>query len=466
MSNFETIQSKLEQFIRRYYVNELIKGTILFFAIGLLYFIVTLLVEYVFWLNPTARTILFWIFVGVEVVLFTKFIAIPLAKLFHLRKGINYEIASRIIGNHFPEVNDKLLNVLQLNQNPVQSDLLIASIEQKSSELKPIPFQTAINFKTNIKYLKYAAIPVLIFLVSFITGKIDWFNDSYERVVNYQTAYEPPAPFQFFVVNSSLEALEGKDFKLEVTAAGDVIPDNAQILYNGQTYFLQSVGPGQFEYTFPQPKEKIEFSLSANDVNSKAYLLDVVKVPTLINFEMVLDYPSYLKKQDETLKSTGNATIPEGTNVTWKVKARSTTDVRIYADDTLSFSTGNTAEFEASKRLFKNYNYNISTSNDNLKDYENLAFSINIIKDAYPELVLKAEVDSTDQQSLYFFGQASDDHGIRSVNLVYYPIGEESQKQVEPISVSNSNFAEFVSAFPDQFNLEDGVSYELYFEVF
>ena len=163
MNNFTQIQTKLEQFIRRYYTNELLKGAILFFAIGLLYFLLTLFIEYVLWLNPTARTILFWLFIAVELGLFVKFIAIPIAKLFKLQKGIDYEDASKIIGEHFPEVNDKLLNVLQLkskslNQN--DSELLLASIEQKSVELQPIPFKLAVNFKQNIKYLKYAAIPV------------------------------------------------------------------------------------------------------------------------------------------------------------------------------------------------------------------------------------------------------------------------------------------------------------------
>ena len=36
MSNFETIKNKLQQFIKKYYTNELLKGAILFFAIGLL----------------------------------------------------------------------------------------------------------------------------------------------------------------------------------------------------------------------------------------------------------------------------------------------------------------------------------------------------------------------------------------------------------------------------------------------
>ena len=97
MNNFNSIQNKLEAFIRRYYSNELLKGIILFFAIGLLYLLFTLFIEYTLWLNPTARAILFWLFVAVEVALFVTFIAIPLAKLFKLQKGINFKDASKII---------------------------------------------------------------------------------------------------------------------------------------------------------------------------------------------------------------------------------------------------------------------------------------------------------------------------------------------------------------------------------
>ncbi len=466
MSNFKTIQAKLQQFIKKFYTNELLKGTILFFAIGVLYFMITLLIEHFLWLNPTARTILFWIFIVVEVALFTRFIIIPLAKIFNLQKGIDYETASKLIGNHFPEVDDKLLNVLQLNQNTQQSDLLLASIEQKSVELKPIPFQTAINFKSSLKYLKYAAIPVVIVLLSFVTGKINWFSDSYERVVNYQTAYEPPAPFQFFVVNDKLQAIENKDFTLIVKTVGSIIPDQVQIDHNNQTYFLQQNIPGEFQYVFSQPKEDMTFSLIANDVASKEYELSVVNVPTLVGLDMVLDYPGHTQKRDETLKSTGSATIPEGTKITWRINTKSTSQVNIYANDTVPFVGGDSGTFKATKRFYKNYSYSINTSNKDLTNYESLAFSINVIKDAYPELDIKVEKDSIDQQSLYFYGQASDDHGLRKLQLVYYPSDNEAQKQSVPINIPKSNFSEFVSAFPDQLNVKDGTAYDLYFEVF
>ena len=116
MNNFQNIQSKLQEFVKKYYTNELIKGLILFSSFGLLYFIFTLLVEHFLWLQPTARTILFWLFVGVELALLVKYILIPIAKLFGLQKGITLKEASKIIGNHFTEVDDKLLNVLQLHK--------------------------------------------------------------------------------------------------------------------------------------------------------------------------------------------------------------------------------------------------------------------------------------------------------------------------------------------------------------
>ena len=155
MSGFIKIKQKLHYFTRKYYVNELIKGTILFLSLGFLYLYFTLFLEAFLWLKPIFRTFLFWLFIVVEVFLLVRFIAIPVFKLIGLRKGISLENASRIIGNHFPEVKDKLLNILQLNESNNQSDLLLASINQKAKELQPIPFLKAVDFRKNTKYLKY-----------------------------------------------------------------------------------------------------------------------------------------------------------------------------------------------------------------------------------------------------------------------------------------------------------------------
>ena len=112
MTNFEIIEQKLKRFISKYYCNALIRGAILFMAFGLLYFLFTVVIEYFLWLNPLGRTILFGMFIVMELFLLVRFVGVPLARLLQLFRGINFRDASTIIGIHFPEVSDKLINVL------------------------------------------------------------------------------------------------------------------------------------------------------------------------------------------------------------------------------------------------------------------------------------------------------------------------------------------------------------------
>ena len=466
MSTFNIIQQKLEQFIKKYYTNELIKGAILFFAIGLLYFLATLLVEYFLWLDTAGRRILFWAFVVVEIALFVRFIAFPLAKLFKLQDGLSYEEASKIIGNHFLNVNDKLLNVIQLNQNQRESELLAASIDQKATELRPVQFKGAVNFKKNTKYLKYAAIPVLVFLLFSVLGGVDIFSSSYKRVVHYDTAFEPPAPFQFIVMNKELYAVENKAYTLKIRTEGTTIPENASITYNNENYYLQQTAPGLFEYTFLQPTEAIDFKIKANKVSSRDYTLEVINTPSLLNFEMSLDYPAYTGKSDEIIKSTGSAIIPEGTQVQWNVTTKNTDLVSLKTLDTAYFFSKKANSFNFKKGVYNKLDYAITTSNEQLKDYENLSFTISVVKDQYPEIDIQSKPDSTNSQQVYFLGQVADDYGLTKLRLIYYPESEEKNPKTEALPQVKSTFDQFVYTFPGNIPLEEGVAYEYYFEVF
>ena len=85
-------------------------------------------------------------------------------------------------------MNDKLFNLIELAENDDKSELLLASIEQKSMALERVPFVSAIDLKDNLKYVKYLGLPVLIVLLIWLSGSISSFFSSYERVVNYDLA--------------------------------------------------------------------------------------------------------------------------------------------------------------------------------------------------------------------------------------------------------------------------------------
>lgn len=466
MKAIDVIKEKLEGFIRKYYTNELIRGSILFLAIGLLYFLFTLLIEHFLWLSQSGRKWLFWAFITVEVFLFIRFIVYPLTKLFKFRKGIDYETSSVIIGTHFPEVGDKLLNVLQLERSKEQNELLLASIEQKSTELSPIPFQKAIDFKKNRKYLKYLAIPVILYVIFNISSEENIFSGSYQRVVNYDIAYEPPAPFSFVIENDKLQTLENKPFTVQVKTDGNIVPETVMIEHGGQFHLMQSENLGFFSYTFQQPAQSIEFSFHADKVRSRYYELEVLAVPAVLDFSMNLTYPPHTKKQNETIKSGGNATIPEGTKVEWVVATKNTKEVLLQTKDSVLNFQGTGDNYRIDKQIFRNFDYSISSSNENLKDYERLSFSLNVIRDQYPEIKVDSKIDSTSMERILFLGQVSDDYGLSKLQLVYYPVGNESELKRKNIPVGTSNFDQFAFEFPGDIELEPRVSYEYYFEVF
>ena len=201
----------------------MLKGVILFHSFGLVYLFFTLYLEYFLWFKPFVKTILFWLFLLIESFFLIRFIGIPIFKLMGLKKGITDVQSSKIIGAFFPEVQDKLLNVLQLKQANNQSDLLIASIHQKSIELQPFLFRQAVNHKKNIKYLKYAVFPFLIWGLSLFIGVDGELKKSFKRFVNYRTTYVPPAPFSFYLDTISIKAVQGKTLPILIKVKGSVI---------------------------------------------------------------------------------------------------------------------------------------------------------------------------------------------------------------------------------------------------
>ena len=107
---------KLNRFINKYYKNEILKGVIFLIAALLFFLLLFSLIEYFSRFNSNLRSILFWGYIIINIVISVQFVLIPLFHLFRIGKVINYTDAAAIIGSHFPEIDDKILNILQLNE--------------------------------------------------------------------------------------------------------------------------------------------------------------------------------------------------------------------------------------------------------------------------------------------------------------------------------------------------------------
>ncbi len=462
LETFKHIKAQLNDFMRRYYLRMIVKGLMLSAALVLLYLLLVLALEYFFWLNSTLRSILFWSVVLLTIAMLSYYVFIPLLRLFRIKKGITEKQASAIIGQHFSEVGDKLVNLLDLAGDDHKSELLLASIEQRSSSLRNIPFSQALQFRKVYTNAKYLLIPLLIFGIIWVSGNLDSFTASYKRVVDYATYYEPPAPFSFVLQPMELRVLKHQPVRIEVSTEGEVRPENVQLVLNGRNILMQEDN-GNYSYTIKPPQADASFYFSAAGIRSETYEVKALEIPEIQDFILRLDYPDYLDRENDEIKSTGNATIPEGTLVKWDLRAQHTGDIRIHMEDSVIRLDNRANTFSYQQRIYRGTKYRIITSNENVNDFEKLEYELDVIPDAHPQLEVIQQMDSVNPQLSYFIGTATDDHGVAQLGVTYYPEGQDDKAEYVLLERPGSVLHDFFYTWPSGLNIEQGVTYELYF---
>jgi hypothetical protein len=474
MNHREILIDKLEQFIRRYYNSLIIKGGLLTAALSLALFIILSMFEYFPYSDSWDSGLILYGFLAANGCIILLLIVKPVLKKHGLSKRLSYETAARIIGSHFGEISDKLLNALQLSQiaqrqQSQETDLLIASIAEKTAQVRPFRFQSAIDLRKNLKYVKYAALP----LTAIAAGML-WnpriFTDSTQRIVNYGQYYEKPAPYRFVILNDNLTAFQNEDFTLRVRIEGEMIPDEAFIRIGNAHYKLRKESKTEFGYEMKNLQKDVLFQLFTPEVSSPEHQLTVLEKPVLISFSMHLEYPSYTRRPHETIDNMGDVTVAQGTKITWKFNTRNTDQIVFsLPEKTLPIDVENEI---ASLRLTltDNLSYRISSKNRYLTGGDSLQYFVTVVPDQYPGIDLTVINDSLFADRFYFKGNLVDDYGLRQLYFVYAVFDKDNkQANKEQISIPISSGAtaeEFYYYFDAQLlNLQPGQRVEYYFEV-
>ena len=423
-NSYPILLDKLDEFIRKYYKNQLIKGVLYSVSGVLLFYISVTVSEYFAHFNSSVRTTLFYAFFAGSGFIIVKYIFIPLLKLNKLGKIISHEQAAEIIGKHFNNIEDKLHNVLQLqslthNSSLITHNLIEASIEQKIKTLKPIPFGSAIDLSENKKYLKYALPPVLI-LVVILFAAPTVITDGTKRLVAHNTYFEQPAPFEFFVENKNLQTIQQEDFLLEIKINGSEIPDNAYIEIKDNQFKLNKESKLNFQYLFKNIQNSTKFKLFADGFYSKEYELVALPNPIVLNFGIELNYPKYIGKNNETIENTGDLIIPAGTKVKWNFNTRNAKALRMgFNDSTFTLVPFSENLYSFTQTVLKSSSYSIKTANEYLISKDSVRYAINVIADIFPSIEVESSVDTASSKRIYFKGMVKDDYGFKQLSFNY-----------------------------------------------
>jgi len=421
--NYHILISKIDAFIRKYYTNILIKGILISLGIIISFFLLLDIMEHFFHLSMIFRKILFYFFIIANTAILIFWIIIPLSKLISFGKRINHEQAATIIGNHFPEISDSLLNTLQLKRLSKEENtnrrILEASIEQRSQRLSPIPFKSAVNFSINKRYLKFT-LPPLLLLLFLLFYSPNVITEPSQRLINYDKKYIEKAPFSLEIENPKLEVVENSDFELRIKAKGKIVPQEIYVVVDGYPFKATKIDAVTFQYRFNKVRKSKFFHFQAGKYSFEEYKLEVLPKPLIVNFRVELKYPSYTGRKNETMDNTGDLIIPEGTLVNWTFNTRDANELKLFWNKQITpVEEKKTGIFNYRRKLRNNANYSIFTTNEYQISSDTLNFNIDVIHDAFPLIRIEEYKDSTNDNLLYFRGFVKDDYGFTKLRFVY-----------------------------------------------
>ncbi len=466
------IFEQLDRFIKKYYQNILIKRTCLFLTIVVGIFLLLIWTESKWFFGTTFRLSLLILFLLLTLSMFYWAFWIPLSKIFGLSKAMSYKDAEILIKSSLPELKDHLRNLLELHEKAEsggENEILIlqAAVEQKISSLKFYNFISTIDFRKNLKYVRVAILPVSVILALLIF-RPQSISSPTKRLIYFQTQFEKPSPFALDIQNERLDVLQNGDFELKIKSIGEEIPDEVWLQIGDNTFKMNKLNKLEFTYLFKNVNQSFKFAFQIGDFRTIDYMLNVLPRPLIYDFRAFLTYPKYTQLPNETIENNGDFKVPEGTHIRFQIRMKDVDKLDFYIDDkpiTSVSNDENTAIF--SVRAAKSFNYKIIPKNQYTSESDTMQYSIVVLPDQYPTLIVQEFRDSTTPMMLYFRGAISDDYGFSKFKMVISKTSETQDTLTRELffnpNQSQQDFVDYVNFSELLTTLGDKAEY--YFEV-
>ena len=477
---------KIEDFTRKFYLNRLIQGVLVGAVLWIVFYLIINGLEYVSWFPPKGRFVLFLFLLAGSAFVAVYYFLIPLVNLIRFRKKMSVEQASVLIGKFFPEIKDKLLNTIQLSNQmeaskvapsrpstgsgtcsgvSVDNALLAATIEQRTARLSPIRFSDAVDLRGNLKYLGifFGLLLLLILLMVFLPS---FAVQPTQRIVNYEQNFEKPLPYQVEIEQDVMETTQGKEVKFNIHVTGERIPDAFYVKSDLGQQLMTKASANDFSYTFKNLYNDLTFNVIGGEYTSRPLQIIVHPNPTLLSYRCGLRYPTYIRRENETMEGKTRLIVPQGTKLIFSFVTRDTEKMQILADSTALDLTKVDDIFDYQFVAASSSKFEAFVQNDWNNSIEPLAFAVDVLPDAYPDI----RVESFDEQlssDVYFSGLVTDDYGFTKLNfncLIKEPIEKKIVRSV-PLDLKQTRTSFFYNFNMDSLGIMPGQNMEVYFEV-
>lgn len=461
--SYKHLVDKLDAYVRKHSLYQLIKGFIYGMILLVSYLVVVSVVEYFIYLPVSVRTFIFYFSVCIFSGIVIFYLLVPLMRLGGLLKKMDYKEAAFFISKHFNEIEDRLLNILELSKidKEVDQPLVWASIDEKINKIKLFNFSKAVSFK-NLRTKLAVLIGAVVMALALMFALPGLFTETSGRLIAYDEVFIKPAPFSFNILNDNLVVKKGEQIKLLVSCEGRNVPDLLYVNIAGTNYMMQN-DAGTFSYQLEHVNNSFQVYFTDLKYQSKKYWIEVLPAPVIIDYTVEIEPPAYTGFETRKESMLGDLEIPFGSKIKWTFNTADTDSLVVRFGDNVVYAENDHGKFKLEQVVKSSVDYSVSLKNSHFSYQGLLNFHIKAVADLYPEIKVVQLRDSTEFTRFYFKGAIADDYGFCDLN--YHVMVNRNDSVVEIPVLKNVSRQEFYFTYNFKNIMGEGSQLEYYFAV-
>lgn len=419
--DFNIVVNKISAFKRKYLFHKILKGFLVVLLLSILIFFFLNILEYNLFMPSGWRRILFLTTVLFLTIVAMIYVFFPLLQLVGIIRNLSRKKVTGIIQNSIPEIGDKLLNVLELNdisESVYSVEIINAAISQKIESLRIIDFSGYLTLKNLRNLFFYLVMSFIIIMTIFFVDK-SMIMEPGKRIINFNREFSRPAPFKYEILNKSLKVKKGEDFVIKVVCKGTELPSVLYVNIGGSNYLMNNVKDEYFEFGITSVINDIVFFFTDLKYISERYMIEMIPVALVNHFSVEINSPVHTGIGNHRIENIGDIKVAEGSKVRWKFECLDTDSLRIVLKSGINLfaEKDKNGEFVVQHIFMDTEQYRIEVRNEN-SDYETaMSFTVGIIEDFYPEIKVVQIQDSIVFSRFYFKGTIHDDYGFTRLNF-------------------------------------------------
>jgi hypothetical protein len=297
----EAIRARLALARRRVVLAEVAFGLLLAVAVLSAALVLGSALEAGLWLASGVRWAFVIGFVTAALALLAVFVVRPVLRGLGVLGGLEDAAVARRVGSRYPEVGDRLANLLDLADGrcaTAPAPLVDGAVQMLGRQISPVPFERIEDVRPIRQLSPVAAVPTVGLLVALLAAPAG-FGDAMQRLFTPGSDFAQPALFSLAMEPGDVEIAPGAELRISVRASGESLPRTValELRREGEerieTLRLVMGPDGTFAHVEENVRQGLRYRAVAEDARTSWYRASVVARPVVAGLRLTLRPPAY-----------------------------------------------------------------------------------------------------------------------------------------------------------------------------